>query len=122
MKIADDKKAILFTTTDGDMIVRADAECCSETWIENIELPASGFPAKVLSVDDLAMPELQQPEDGRIEHYGCKITTNKGEIIIDYRNESNGYYGGSLCWPSEHYYGGVFKQNVSSENWINIEE
>lgn len=32
---------------------------------------------------------------------GFKVTTDKGVIVIDYRNASNGYYGGSLSWPGE---------------------
>lgn len=35
--------------------------------------------------------------------------------------ESNGYYGGNLVWPdaddSPYYYGGVFGQNVSNNQW-----
>ena len=29
-----------------------------------------------------------------------KITTDRGEIVIDYRNSSNGYYGGNLTGPT----------------------
>jgi hypothetical protein len=53
--------------------------------------------------------------------YGCKISTDKGEIVIDYRNDSNGYYGGNLSWPDDKYfYGGVYKQNVSAEVWRDV--
>jgi hypothetical protein len=53
-----------------------------------------------------------------IAFYGLKITTDKGDIIIDYRNSSNGYYGGNLSWPNDNYfYRGVFGQNVSTEEW-----
>lgn len=121
IKIADDKKAILFVTNDGDVIAKADGDCCSSTWIEHVELPALGFPALVISVDDLNMPDLGSPDEySSIAYYGCKITTDKGEIVIDYRNESNGYYGGSLAWPGEYFYGGVHGQNESSMNWIDV--
>lgn len=126
--IAEDKKAILFITTEGDIKALCDAECCSHTWIENIELPVNGFPATVLSVDNLEMPDLGSPDDyDVIAYYGFKITTDKGDIIIDYRNSSNGYYGGDLIFPSidteeyEHFYGGVFEQNISKEEWKEIE-
>ena len=55
-----------------------------------------------------------------VAYYGCKISTNRGEILIDYRNDSNGYYGGSLWWPGEGHYGGVYWQNVSGRNWRDI--
>lgn len=55
-------------------------------------------------------------------YYGCKITTGKGYALIDYRNSSNGYYGGSLSWPDDHHYGGVSGQNNSNEEWRRIDE
>jgi len=128
VKIADDKKAILFQTPDGDVIARADGDCCSSTWIEHVELPARGFPCEVISVEDLEMPEPEQPNEYEvIAAYGCKITTDKGEIVIDYRNESNGYYGGDLVWPVaegeyDPFYGGVFDQNVSTNQWVDVSD
>ena len=122
MKIAEDKEALLFNTEDGDIKVLCDADCCSFTWVEHIEMPALGFPARVLQVEDLEMPDLgDMPEREVVAYYGLKITTDKGEVIIDYRNESNGYYGGSLSWPSDGgFYGGVYGQNVSNEAWKEV--
>lgn len=125
LMIADDKEALLFKCADGDHIVKVDADCCSYSWIEHIELPALGFPALVINVEDLELPGSNDdhPEHDCLQVYGCKITTDKGEIIIDYRNASNGYYGGSLSWPNdEYFYGGVHGQNVSTMNWVEITE
>lgn len=121
--IADDKGAVLFKTTDGDMVVRADGDCCSHTWIENIENTVREFPATVTAVDDLDMPDLGSPDEyDVVAYYGCKITTDRGVIVIDYRNSSNGYYGGNLSWPDDGYfYGGVFGQNVSTQQWVEVE-
>lgn len=121
MQIAADRQALRFILTDGEMVVGVDADCCSYTWVENIELPALGFPAVVVSVEDLDMPE-QPPSQFHkdpdvLAYYGCKIVTDRGEIVIDYRNDSNGYYGGSLSWPGEYFYGGVFGQNKSAQEW-----
>lgn len=123
IKIADDKEAIKFITTEGDIVARCDADCCSHTWIESVELPNS-FPAIVISAEDVAMPDLGDIEGcDVVAYYGFKIVTDKGEIIIDYRNESNGYYGGNLSWPDDSYfYGGVYGQNVSKENWVEVKE
>jgi len=122
MKIAEDQKAILFITDEGEMIARADGDCCSSTWIENIELPVNGFPAIVSAVEDLNMPDLDNKDDGEvIAYYGNKIVTDKGDVVIDFRNLSNGYYGGNLCWPGEnHFYGGVYGQNISNNEWKDI--
>lgn len=122
IKIAEDRQALLFETDGGDVRVRCDGDCCSETWIEHVELPALGLPALVRTVEDIDMPDLGQME-GRdvVAYYGCKIATDKGDVLIDYRNDSNGYYGGSLSWPDEsYYYGGVYGQNVSKEEWRDL--
>jgi hypothetical protein len=125
MKIAEDREALLFQTTEGDMLVRVDADCCSYTWVESVELPALGFPALVTAVEELEMPESATPstfhkDPDVLAFYGCKISTDRGEIVIDYRNDSNGYYGGSLSWPGEGHYGGVFGQANSKMEWREI--
>lgn len=118
--LAEDKEAIRFTVEGGEPVVaKCDADCCSHTWVEHIELPALGFPATVQAVAPLDLPGSvdDHPEHDCLQVYGLKIITDKGDLIIDYRNSSNGYYGGSLEWPGEHFYGGVFGQNVSEEKW-----
>jgi len=127
MKIADDRQALLFQTTDGDMEVLVDADCCSYTWVEHIELPALGFPALVTAVEDLDLPQEPVKPSAFVKEYevpafyGCKISTDRGDIVIDYRNDSNGYYGGSLSWPGDcDFYGGVHGQNVSKKDWREV--
>lgn len=126
MQIASDKEALLFVTDNGDeLIVRVDADCCSYTWIESVELPALGFPFTVIACDDLDMNKepLENEEYECLQFYGAKITTDKGDLVIDYRNSSNGYYGGSIVWPGENYfYGGVYGQNVSDEKLEDIQD
>lgn len=116
--IAEDKKAIRFDVAGEESIVaKCDADCCSYTWIEHVTLPALGFPFLVLAEKDVEMPEDMESDGGTIQFYGFALETDKGDFLIDYRNSSNGYYGGSLAWPDDYFYGGVFKQNVSEEKW-----
>lgn len=125
LEISADRQALRFILSDGEMILNADADYCSYTWIEHVDLPALGFPATVLSVEDLSLPD--QPastfhtDSDVLAYYGCKITTDRGELVIDYRNDSNGYYGGSLSWPGQYFYGGVYGQNVSKHEWQKLE-
>lgn len=124
MKIALDKEAILFVTAEGEKLVaKVDADCCSHTWIQSIEMPALGLPFTVSAVADLEMgvPPLSDENFDYLQFYGAKIVTDKGDLVIDYRNESNGYYGGSICWPGDScFYGGVHGQNVSLQQWVDI--
>ena len=120
--LADDRKALRFALADGEYVVaQIDGDCCSDSWVEGIELPALGFPCVVLEVNDLGLAvRYVLHEEGVTAMYGCQIKTSSGDMVIDYRNESNGYYGGNLCWPDESFYGGVYGQNVSTMNWQNV--
>lgn len=102
MKLSEDKNAILFVTEDGNNIVaNTYGECCSSTWIEHINLPSYKFPFRVLEVINIELPEqAYNTIDDYLQFYGCKIITDKGDIVIDYRNSSNGYYGGFLSWET----------------------
>jgi hypothetical protein len=121
-ELTNDRKAMRFTLADGEQIeALCDADCCSETWVEHVSLPARGFPAVVLDAADLDMPDLgDMPGRDVVTYYGLKVTTDKGELIVDYRNDSNGYYGGNLSWPGEDHYGGLFGQNVAIREWRGI--
>ena len=121
--IAEDKLAVKFELTDGDPIIaRVDADCCSYTWIEDLGDVSQILDSPVVSVENLSLREDKETDDGAIRFYGCRITTRKGFTTIDYRNSSNGYYGGSLEWPSPNgnFYGGVHGQNISKEQWQQV--
>ena len=101
--ISKDRGSITFTLQDAEpVILDAFGDCCSSTWIESIDMDAALKGGVVGTVEDINMPNLgdiatehcEYPDS--IAYYGLKIITNKGHSIIDYRNNSNGYYGGSL--------------------------
>lgn len=98
------------------IVVPTYGDCCSHTWIESIDDPAALL-GVVSAVEDLTLREDEEKEGDCTRFYGCKITTDKGAAVIDYRNSSNGYYGGSLSWPGEHEYAGVFGQNTPEGEW-----
>lgn len=123
VKVAKDRLAILFRLGDGEeVIARCDADCCSYTWIEHVEIPS--LPGVVVAVEDIQMPDATPPggkhveNPDRVQFYGLKVTLSTGHLIIDFRNDSNGYYGGWLVWPDGSFYGGVYRQNVSEFEWV----
>lgn len=125
LMIADDQKALLFKCVDGVFIAKADGDCCTESWIESVEMPALGLPAKILSIKSLDLPgSVDNSDDYEVlDVFGYCISTDKGDIVIDFRCSHNGFYGGNMSWPDDkHYYGGVYNQNVSTENWIEIKD
>ncbi len=133
IELTTDHKAIRFIVAEDvdPILARVSGDCCSETWIEHLSLPARGFPALVLAAQDIIMPDLgdhtgdHDCEDCNgiyrcIEYYGFEIKTNRGDVVIDYRNSSNGYYGGNLRWNddyNEEYDGGVWGGNIPNYEW-----
>lgn len=121
-----DQRAVLFKCVDGDHIAIADTDGgpCAPVWIESIEAPALGFPCAVLSVTDLDLSTNNEETDRGdvIDHYGCKISTDKGDIVIEYRNENNGFYGGWLEWPDGRNYENIMEEQcIYNENWQEVE-
>jgi hypothetical protein len=123
--LADDQQAIKFTVKDPtsdvlvDIVANADGDCCSHTWIENVENPEAIIGSPVLEAGSVDIGRADEGEHGYdvIAFYGFNISTVKGTCKIDYRNSSNGYYGGNLSWPDDYYYGGVFGQNNTKGVW-----
>lgn len=102
IQLDDDKTAIRFVTTEGDVFALCEADCCSHTWVEAVESTLRRLPALVLDAKELDLQREDEEVDYEvIQFYGFKIVTDQGEVIIDYRNSSNGYYGGDLAWMSD---------------------
>lgn len=114
--ITKDKQYLRFDV-DGQepTIAFADGDCCSRTWIEGVEGAQFLVGGTITAIEDIDMPEqpYDEHEHESLKFYGLRITTDKGVCIVDYRNSSNGYYGGSLEWGPDSFYGGVWGQNVS---------
>lgn len=100
-------EALRFTFTDGTSLTyEAWGDCCSSTWIEHISIPADLYGSAIF---DIVEPELPPhpaasliPEDDRdetIQVYHTAFATDAGHILVEYRNSSNGYYGGGLRGP-----------------------
>ena len=56
VELASDKEAIRFTVDGETVVAKCDADCCSHTWIESVEMPAGGLPARITGIGDLDLP------------------------------------------------------------------
>jgi hypothetical protein len=77
-------------------------ECCSRSWIEHLEAPNDVDGALLLFSQESA-PITQDhaahdEENGgkEIQVYNSRFITDRGDIVLEFRNSSNGYYGGNL--------------------------
>ena len=102
MTISDDGEQITFDCADRPSVtLKTYGDCCSYTWIESLDAP-DALLGTVRSVEDIDMPNLgnidgsKHTDVDQVAYYGLKIVTERGVCVIDYRNDSNGYYGGSL--------------------------
>lgn len=89
-----------------------EGDCCSHSWIEHLEAPNDVQDAVITDISDgggIAWDnhECVEGKDSYgylintcghdcLQVYNTKFDTDKGSIILEYRNDSNGYYGGNL--------------------------
>jgi hypothetical protein len=97
----EDREHIAFVTDQGRYDFYCFADCCSESWINHVNFVDALIGGTVQSVDEVDMHSLLQvePEATRQEHDQVmfyRIHTDKGTCVLEFRNSSNGYYGGEL--------------------------
>ncbi len=120
--LSSNKAQIVITFTDGArQTFGVEGDCCSSSWIEHLEAPNDVNGATVLAIEDGGSvdatnddklnpkrPPMYDGDDNNREHecllvYSTTFRTTRGDIVLEYRNSSNGYYGGSLTddgWES----------------------
>ena len=110
VEVSEDKSTLTLCYTDGtESHYRAMGDCCSESWIEHITVPADIDGASITGVsqsgyvsgrratpEEYAKTEAERQYVDSLEVYHSAIQTDRGEVIVEYRNDSNGYYGGWL--------------------------
>jgi hypothetical protein len=88
---------IRFDFADGSSSTyEAMGDCCSRSWIEHLELPANVHGARIMEVGASGPVEVQDPDHECLQVYAEQLITDRGEVVIEFRNSSNGYYGGYL--------------------------
>lgn len=103
VEVSDDKERLVFTLDDGRTITySAEGDCCSSSWIEHLTVPPDIAGAEVTGWAERDMGEFQE-DYATIRVYQTSFATPKGEVIAEYRNSSNGYYGGWLQGPIEEW-------------------
>lgn len=95
----DSKDVVTFTFQDGGRIRYAvEGDCCSHSWIEELTVPDDIKDQTLVDVQDENMGTLDSDNEYEtLQSYQTKFRTAKGDTItLEYRNSSNGYYGGYL--------------------------
>lgn len=118
---SDDLAVKLVTDTGEDLIIRVDGDCCAHSFFQHVELPVK-LPFVIQGVEDYTLESIHAEYGDVTDRYGCKLITSTGIMDMECRTEHNGYYGGNIVLPGEdtYFYGGVYGQNISNENWIEL--
>lgn len=93
------KTAIKFKADGVDMCFEFDADCCSETWVEHLSFNKWESVFTINKIEQVKMEALHGTRQEVDELYGVifKIDESKySDLYIEFRNSSNGYYGGSI--------------------------
>ena len=93
IELNDNNNIMIFTLEDFSKVgYQAEGDCCSSSWFNGINGVQNLLGAEVL---DYVTKVEREENDGEIRYYGFTLMTSKGSCDIDFRNDSNGYYGGS---------------------------
>jgi len=97
VKLNEDSSEITFAFQDGSSArFGVEGDCCSRSWIEHLTVPDDIAGAELVSVEDARIDRIEKSEFEYLQVYKTHFKTAKGDIILEYRNSSNGYYGGYL--------------------------
>jgi hypothetical protein len=88
---------IRFVTDGMELCYRLEGDCCSESWVYAITGMQYLIGATIMSIDGVYGFDL--PDDGKSRQefdkiYWIKYVTTKGNVDLEFRNSSNGFYGG----------------------------
>lgn len=96
-----DKVFWRFVTDQGNVDYYCFADCCSESWVNHIADLDALIGQKVEEVEEIdlfsllgAEPEPTKQDVDKVMFH--RVRTDKGVCVIEFRNSSNGYYGGSF--------------------------
>jgi len=92
----------------------ADGDCCSHSWFESINNPENIIDSEIIGIEKKEIITGKENDDNSVIAFGYTLKTNKGYTDIEFRNESNGYYGGSCILIPE--------KDIQFENEITRED
>lgn len=105
-----------FDTDRGRVSYQTESDCCSETWFADICGVAALLGATVRKVEAIEAHDAPEGDKRSRQEsdiiYGVKITTDRGQCDVIYRNSSNGYYGGSCSRMRVPYAGDALPVSV----------
>jgi hypothetical protein len=100
-----DNDELTFVSPTTVYVYSSEGDCCSQSWIEHITVPSDIVGATITGKTEPELPAHDgtlpgpHPDHEELAIYHTAWQTTRGEIIAEYRNSSNGYYGGWMTGP-----------------------
>jgi hypothetical protein len=95
--IGEDKTYLKFVTSEGEFSYYAYGDCCSQSWFNHLDGLDRLIGQEVKQIVGKPSSEvLPEKDQDQVEMYGWTLITPKGYVDLEMRNDSNGYYGGSV--------------------------
>ncbi len=95
----DDQHYLTFDTDAGAMHLEALGDCCSESWFYHV-LGVKALLGHTITDIEIVKDDAEPPDTfSRQDYdriYGVNFRTTGGMVDVEFRNSSNGYYGGWL--------------------------
>lgn len=90
---------IIFKTTEGRLLSYCvEGDCCSHSYYYEVNGIHNLLNSEIVEIEQKDLGgAIPKPGEDCVEAYGITILTRKGHCDIEFRNDSNGYYGGYLC-------------------------
>jgi hypothetical protein len=97
----EDKTEVAFVDTEGNIHgFYSEGDCCSHSWIEHMSGVAALLGNQITGGEEREIDDdahiFWKDDDYRIIVYGIQLRTAKGYFDLEFRNSSNGYYGGQM--------------------------
>lgn len=99
--LGDDDCLRLILDNEEHIDFSAEGDCCSQSWIEHYDEVSE--PSTIIEFKEIPIspsfeekPTTKGHYEEEMKYYFYELVTNKGSYMIEMRNSSNGYYGGSL--------------------------
>lgn len=103
--ISADHTTLAFELADGErQAFYTDGDCCSESWIEHVSNADNLAGSTVTGAEEIEIGDVTASYEGKeappqeyVQAYGVKVQLEgRPSFELEFRNASNGYYGGSI--------------------------
>lgn len=92
----EEKEWMILETNKGSVALLTEGDCCSHSWIYALTGVDNLVGQEILAVTNNYEVNAFDDDHDYIRVYTVDIKTRRGVFTIEFRNSSNGYYGGSI--------------------------